>query len=217
MHVFYLHGFASSALSKKAAFFASRLAPYGLALHCPDFNEPDFATLTVSRMIAQVAARLAALPPGPVALIGSSMGGVVAAHLAARRPRSAGDRLVLLAPAFEFAANRMRSLVGDHLDEWKASDQLEVFHYGFGKPMTVGYALYEDALQYDSDALESWQPTVVFQGSRDESVDPASVVQWSRCRPNVTLHLLDDDHQLIGSLDRIWEETARFLGLPRRR
>jgi hypothetical protein len=200
MHVFYLHGFASSALSKKAAFFASRLAPYGLALHCPDFNEPDFATLTVSRMIAQVAARLAALPPGPVALIGSSMGG-----------------LVLLAPAFEFAANRMRSLVGDHLDEWKASDQLEVFHYGFGKPMTVGYALYEDALQYDSDALESWQPTVVFQGSRDESVDPASVVQWSRCRPNVTLHLLDDDHQLIGSLDRIWEETARFLGLPRRR
>ena len=65
-HVFYLHGFASSAQSKKAAFFADRLRPHGIELQCPDFNEPDFATLTASRMIAQVEAALETRPPGPV-------------------------------------------------------------------------------------------------------------------------------------------------------
>ena len=32
-------------------------------------------------------------------------------------------------------------------------------------------------------------------------------------RPNVELHLLDDDHQLLSSLDVIWTESARFLGI----
>ena len=51
MQIFYLHGFASSAHSSKARFLAERLTPLGLRLHCPDFNEPDFSTLTVTRMI----------------------------------------------------------------------------------------------------------------------------------------------------------------------
>ncbi|MCK7491545.1 MAG: hypothetical protein MZW92_07495 [Comamonadaceae bacterium] len=53
-HVFYLHGFASSPESTKAAFFAERLRPHGLGLHCPDFNEPDFEHVTVTRMLGQV-------------------------------------------------------------------------------------------------------------------------------------------------------------------
>ena len=66
MHVVYLHGFASSPQSSKATFFAGRLAERGIRMECPDLNDPDFSTLTVSRMLRQLETRLAALPPDEV-------------------------------------------------------------------------------------------------------------------------------------------------------
>ena len=94
MHVFYLHGFASSARSSKARFFGERLASLGLPLHLPDFNEPDFSTLTVTRMLDQVDDAIAALPAGPVTLIGSSLGAFVAWHAAARRASEPTARIL---------------------------------------------------------------------------------------------------------------------------
>jgi surfactin synthase thioesterase subunit len=57
------------------------------------------------------------------------------------------------------------------------------------------------------------QPTLIFQGRQDAAVDAAMVERWAKARPAVDLRLLDDDHQLLASLDYIWRETARFLGL----
>jgi pimeloyl-ACP methyl ester carboxylesterase len=216
MHVFYLHGFASSARSTKASFFAEKLAPYGIRLHTPDFNEPDFATLTVSRMIAQVEDAIAGLPSGPVALIGSSLGAFVAVHAVERdRTRGVGRvaRLVLLAPALDFGANRDRQLGAEGLARWKATDRLDVFHHGYGETRAVRYALVEDAQRYDAYAARADPPTLVFQGLRDASVDPASVERFAAPRPHVALRLLEDDHQLLASLPVIWEETRNFLGL----
>jgi pimeloyl-ACP methyl ester carboxylesterase len=221
MHLFYLHGFASSARSSKAAFFRERLAPLRLTLHTPDFNEPEFATLTVTRMLDQVDAAIAALPKGPVALIGSSLGAFVAWHVAARRGREHGSAvrahpitaLVLLAPALEFGANRMRELGPEGIARWKATNRLEVFHYAYGEPRPVEYALYEDAAQYDSTRVQVTIPTLVFQGQHDALVDPAMVARFAASRPSMTLQLLDDDHQLLGSLEHIWKDTAAFLRL----
>jgi len=214
-HVFYLHGFASSAQSTKASFFAERLRPLGIDVHCPDFNEPDFEHLTVSRMRRQVEEAIAALPAGPVALIGSSLGGFVAVHIAAcsKDTDHPIDRVVLLAPALDFGGNRMKELGPEGLARWKETDRLDVFHYAAGETRQVGYALYEDAGRYDSFACELTAPTLIFQGRRDASVDPAMVERFARGRPQMTLHLLDDDHQLLNSLDFLWEETARFLGV----
>jgi hypothetical protein len=53
----------------------------------------------------------------------------------------------------------------------------------------------------------------VFQGTRDALVDPQMVRSFVAARPNLTLRMLDDEHQLQGSLDTIWRETAAFLGL----
>jgi len=226
LHVFYLHGFASSARSSKARFFAERLAPFGLPLHCPDFNEPDFSTLTTTRMLQQVEAAMAALPPGPVALMGSSLGAFVAWHAAARQAAAATARagaqsaephpitkLILLAPALDFGANRVREIGDEGLARWKATNQREFFHYAYNEPRTVHYALYEDARQYDSMEARVDVPALVFQGERDASVDPARVRAFCATRPSITLHMLDDDHQLLASLDRLWAESAAFLGL----
>src|SRR5580765_3778483 len=102
MHVFYLHGFASSAQSKKAGYFAERFRAHGVALRCPDFNEPDFATLTMTRMLEQLDGELSEQGVTPSTLIGSSLGGALAVMAAARWPDRVG-RLVLLAPAVMIA------------------------------------------------------------------------------------------------------------------
>jgi hypothetical protein len=44
-------------------------------------------------------------------------------------------------------------------------------------------------------------------------VDHGTVERFARTRPNVTLSLLDDDHQLTASLPRIWNDVEAFLGL----
>lgn len=221
MHVFYLHGFASSARSSKARFFSERLASLGLPLHLPDFNEPDFFTLTVTRMLDQVDAAIAALPPGPVVLIGSSLGAFVAWHAAARRAVDGRDgahpveKLVLLAPALDFGKNRMKELGEEGLAKWKSTNRLEFFHYGYGEPRDVHYELYADARRYDSTRVTVDVPTLVFHGRRDALVDAAMVEEFCAARPNIALHMLDDEHQLLGHLDFMWRETAAFLNFPR--
>jgi pimeloyl-ACP methyl ester carboxylesterase len=202
--------------------FGERFAQRGITLRCPDFNEPDFATLTITRMLDQLDAAIGALPAEPVALMGSSLGAFVAWHAAARRGRREGtaaarthpiSHLVLMAPALEFGANRMRELGDEGIARWKATGQLEVFHYGYGEPRTVGYALYEDAAHYDSNHVQVTAPSVVFQGEHDALVDPRMVERFVAARPSMSLHMLDDDHQLLASVDYIWNETVAFLGL----
>lgn len=212
MRVFYLHGFASSAQSSKAAFFRARFGEHGIPVAVPDFNEPDFSTLTISRMLAQVHRGIAAAPDGPVVVIGSSLGGFVAVQSAVESPGRI-DRLVLLAPALDFSGNRVRDLGDRGLDEWRATNTLNVFHYGYGRLVPVHYELFADAQRYHPLDARVDVPIQVFQGRKDESVDPGMVERWAAARPNVELHMLEDDHQLHASLPSIWIETARFLGL----
>jgi pimeloyl-ACP methyl ester carboxylesterase len=213
MQVFYLHGFASSAKSSKAAFLASHLSRHGIELHTPDFNEPDFSTLTITRMIRQVCAEIDARSDDPSVLIGSSLGAFVAVQAALRRSRQV-ERLILFAPALDFGGNRMRSLGDRGIEEWRRTDRLDVFHYGYGRVLPVHYELFADARQYDSMTANLSMPIQVFQGRQDTAVDPDVVERWSRARSeNVELHLLDDDHQLMNSLEFIWAEVVRFLGL----
>jgi pimeloyl-ACP methyl ester carboxylesterase len=212
MHIYYLHGFASSPRSKKAVYFAERLRPLGLTLRCPDFNEPDFSSLTMTRMLDRLAADIATLDSQPIVLIGSSLGAVVAIHAA---PRLAGriDRLVLLAPAVMFPRDAPKVLGAERVAGWQATGTLDVFHHAEGGMRPLSYGFYEDSVQYDAFAADVRQPTLILQGVRDASVDFRVVEQFAAARPNVQLTLLDDEHQLMASLPRIWHDTAAFLEL----
>jgi hypothetical protein len=208
----YLHGFASSPSSSKATRFGRELAALGVPFACPDLNEPDFSTLTVTRMLEQTAAVIdgASLP---VALIGSSLGAFVALHAAAAAGPGTVDRVMLMAPALDFGGNRLRQLGETGIEEWKRSGKLHVHHFASGEVRDVGFALYEDAARYDAFTLNLRLPILVFQGRQDASVDPQMVERWAATRPNVRLRLLDDEHQLTTSVDAIWQESKTFLGL----
>lgn len=99
--IVYLHGLGGSStnFTDLAGLLASRLA--GTALDLPGFglSSPppgfDYAPDSYAEVIA---AFLAGLGPGPVHLVGNSMGGAVALLIAARHPRLVRT-LTLLAPA----------------------------------------------------------------------------------------------------------------------
>jgi uncharacterized protein len=207
--VFYLHGFASSAKSTKAAYFAARLQERGAALHCPDFNEPDFATLTMTRMLDRLDGELAEQPS---TLIGSSLGGALAVLAAARWPDRVG-RLVLLAPAVMIAKPGHHLLPPEKMDEWQRRGTLAFFHYAYGEERPLEYGFHLDTQRQDPFEAAFTQPALIFQGLHDRSVDHVTVEAFARSRSNVTLSLLEDDHQLIASLPVIWDGTARWLGL----
>ncbi len=207
----YLHGFASSSQSGKATFLGQRLRARGVDVVTPDLNLPDFSTLTITRMLEQTRALLDRSPQ-PATLFGSSLGGYVAVNAAAQWPDRIA-RLVLLAPALDFSDDGLSGPQGADLQQWKRAGSIHVFHFGYGRMLPIHYGLYEDARRYDAMHADVPMPILIFQGTRDTAVSPATVEAWARRRPNVQLHLLDDDHQLSGSLEYIWEKTAAFLGL----
>jgi len=88
--ILYLHGFCSSPASWKSRLLAEEMARRGLAdrFACPALSPvPDEAVACLSRLIEQA--------NGPVTLVGSSLGGHYATHLAEKY----GLKAVLINPA----------------------------------------------------------------------------------------------------------------------
>ncbi len=209
--VLYLHGFASSPESSKARNFGDRLAERGVALTTPDFNQPDFRTLTMTRMLGQLGRELERVG-GRATLMGSSLGGALAV-LGASHYQSQVERLILLAPAVMLAKPGHSLLPPERIDEWRRLGALPFFHYAYNEERLLDYEFYADSLRHDPDEAQFSQPTLLFQGLRDTVVHPRPVEHFAGRRPNVTLSLLNDDHQLASSLPRMWESVEDFLGL----
>ena len=201
----YLHGFASSPSSRKARFFEERFRELGIGLEVPDLAEGNFRDLTLTAQL-NVVTRLCR--DEPVSLIGSSMGGYLAALYASRHPEL--EKLVLLAPAFSFASRWPETLGEEAMDRWKQTNTLRVFHYSEGRETDLGYQLIEDALQYEAYP-ELDQPTLIFQGRNDTMVPPVYAQTFAARRPNASLRLVESDHDLVNVLDEMWKETEQFL------
>ena len=198
MRTIYLHGFASGPASKKATFFRQHLP----LLEIPDLSAGDFEHLSISSQIDVIGE---AAGGEPVNLIGSSMGGYLAALYASRHAEV--GRLVLLAPAFGFARNWAAA---PEAEAWRKTGFLDVYHYGEKRTLRLGYQLIEDALRYD-DFPDFRQPALIFHGIHDTVVRPGLSEQFAATHPTARLHLLDSDHELLNVLDSIWREAGPFL------
>jgi uncharacterized protein len=201
----YLHGFASSPDSRKARFFEERFSELGIGLEIPDLAEGNFRNLTLTAQL-NVIARLSR--DEPLSLIGSSMGGYLAALYTARHAEV--ERLVLLAPAFSFASRWPETLGAHTMEQWKRTNTLTVFHYSEGREVELGYQLVEDARQYEAYP-DVAQPVLIFQGQHDTVVPPEYSVKFAERHPNARLRLLNSDHDLVDVLDEMWMETQEFL------
>lgn len=204
----YLHGFASGPSSHKATFLAERFAARGARLEVPDLTPGDdgFERSSPSSMLAVAEARLAAADR-PRAIIGSSLGGYLAAVAASRDPSI--ERLVLLAPAFRLFERWSARLGPAELAEWRARG-LETHHFASGRRRRLGWQFFEDARGWPS-LPEVRVPTLCIAGARDETVPIADVEAFVARTPTARLVAVDDGHELAGSLERIFEEAWAFL------
>lgn len=218
--VIHLHGLGSSPDSAKAVALGDRLRRRGFTYLVPDLAVPSFERLTLTAVIARVAELAAAQLPGPVALVGSSFGGLAALHFVDRHRRDAAasvERLVLLAPALDLLADAERrraagELADDWLERWRRDGFLYLPHAASGEERPVHYGLVEDLRGYDSFAVDLEQPTLIYHGRRDDSVPYHQSVRFARGREHVDLRLLDTDHRLAGSLEAIGDGIIEFLG-----
>lgn len=208
MRVVYLHGFASGPSSSKAQYFAKKFGERGVRFDIPQLDGGDFRSLTVSGQLALVDR---AVGGKAATLIGSSLGGYLAALYAARHAEI--ERVVLMAPAFEFG-RRFRERYAPDLERWKREGSIPIFHYGHGEERALSYKIVEDAAQYE-DEPEVSQPMLILHG-RQDSVVPAGLSEAYAARhPNVWLHLYDSGHELTDVLDAMWAEVQDFLPFPR--
>jgi pimeloyl-ACP methyl ester carboxylesterase len=201
----YLHGFASGPSSTKARRFWVALTAAGAAVSVPDLAAGDFERLTISGQL-EVLSQIAG--DRPTGLIGSSMGGYLAALFAARRPSV--HRLVLLAPAFAFGRRWPEKLGAAEMDRWRSTGALEVFHYAEGRNRVLRYGLMEDAPQYE-DFPDFRQPALIFHGRRDDIVPVEYSQEFAAGRSNVTLEVVDSGHDLLDVLDVIVPRAVAFL------
>ncbi len=203
--ILYLHGFASSPLSHKALYFKNLLEAAGLPVNVPDLAEGNFEHLTVSGQLA-ILERLAA--GEAISLIGSSMGGYLAALYAARHPEV--ERLVLLAPALRFFPRWQERLGPVEMAKWRETGALEVFHYGDQRPRSIGYQLMEDAAAFEAYP-DFRQPALIFHGLHDDVVPAAYSEVFAATHPNARLEFLDSGHDLLNVLDEIAPKVTAFL------
>jgi pimeloyl-ACP methyl ester carboxylesterase len=199
MRFLYIHGFASGPRSRKAQAFRTALAAQGIALDIPELDQGDFERLTISGQLAVIAGTLNG---APARLIGSSMGGYLAALYAAAHPEV--SRVVLLAPAFGFAS-RWRDKIAGEPPAW-----LEVFHYATNSARRVHYGLIEDALGYP-EMPDFAQPARIFHGIHDDVVPVAYSRDFAAGHPNARLTELDSDHELLDVLSTIVDDAVPFL------
>jgi pimeloyl-ACP methyl ester carboxylesterase len=205
MRVIYLHGFASSPSSRKARFFREKFGAMGIPFDAPALDQGDFRSLTVTRQLAIVETLL---PTVGALIMGSSLGGYLAALLAERHPEIA--RLVLLAPAFNLHELWTSQMTDQQLAEWERNGVVPVFHHGAGREVPIGYQFLADAKQYASFPSFS-QPSLLFHGVRDNVVPIDLSVHYLTAHPNVRLFRMDSGHELTDVLDLIWQRTEEFL------
>jgi hypothetical protein len=205
-NILYLHGFASGPLSQKGRYFHHQFSIVGGEVHQPDLSEGNFREMTVTSQLKVIDREVRRIEP--ILIIGSSLGGFLAATYAAMQPELA-PRLALLAPAFGIARRLAEQIGDDGLENWKSEGTRPFYHYGERRMMPINYDFYEDALWYDDNPPVS-QPALIFHGRRDDVVDPSVAVRFSWGKPNVQLELLDSDHQLLDVLPQLWERLSSF-------
>lgn len=204
MRTIYLHGFASSPASRKARLFVEKLAQRKITVEAPELG-PDFEHLTLTSQLAILDRVVAGQP---ACLIGSSMGGYLAALYAAGHPEI--QRLVLLAPAFAFYQLWVNEMGPEKLDQWRKNGTISVFHYGAGHNAPLNYGLMEDARTYPPFP-DFPQLCLLLHGLKDTVVPFAASARFAAGHPNVKLISFNSGHELTDVLDEIWNVSSTFL------
>lgn len=167
----YLHGFASGKGSSKGLllkeFFNTQLG--NVELHLPDLNIPSFEQLSVTKIIQHLKSEILRSKQ-QYRLIGSSLGGLIAATLASELNDSSKiQSLILLCPALD-ASNRWKAKLTDsELNQWQLEGSKKYYNFTTKSEHHLHYGFYEDLLKYEAYPLVN-VPITIVHGNNDDVV-----------------------------------------------
>ncbi len=204
----YLHGMGSLRSGEKSTSLAEHAAARGRTFVRVDLRGHGESTgrlggVAVSELIADVEALLAHV--GPAVVIGSSLGGLLAAHAAAHRPDLVRS-LTLIAPALGLIPQLGKQL-----------DAAGMLWTSDGRGFTVDQRVLDDAHALDEDSLPSrlTVPTLIVHGTADEVVPVQASERFfaAVASPRKELWLVAaGDHRLNTVAPRIWPRSDTLAG-----
>ena len=208
----YLHGFASSSKSTKGQKLARMFAGRDVDLMLPDLNNPSFEEVTYSGMVeAMETFDQERGAEEPWRIIGSSMGGYVATRWAQLHPGRV-DRLLLLCPGFNMS-ERWAEILGEKgIDDWREEGSF-LFFSPTGELTAVHWELYRDARDEHPAYPKVDCPVHIMHGADDEIVPLESSRHYVELVDDAELEVLDDNHKLHDSVEKIAERAFEFFGL----
>ena len=196
--VLYFHGFASSPASAKITALRPLVEPLGIELNTPDLNVPSFEKLDFDAMVEH-ALDVARVTP-PRALVGSSLGSLVALAVA---QRGLHLPMVLIAPALG-VARRWQARIPD-------GDPVMVFNYARNADAPIHRAFFLQMGNLHVDEAPPPSRVTAIMGRKDETV-PFEVVEetWQRWEASGALvpgsrfiELPEGDHGLVSEAELI--------------
>lgn len=205
----YLHGFASSPGSKKACAFKKEFERRNIPLIVPDLENGDFENLTLSSQMAVVERIFDDRPGGEFGLIGSSMGGYLAALLAQMRKEVVG--MYLMAPGFNFVIRWRTRLKSEWSGQKNIPDLIQVFHYRYNANKCISKYIFIDAEKWNNIPLERVLPTRVIHGIHDDTVPVQESREYAKTHAGCSLIELDSDHGLISHIEWIVNDCLKFF------
>ena len=203
--VIWLGGFRSDMSGTKAQALADWASSRGHAFLRFDYaghgeSSGDFADGTIGRWRDDALAVIDQLTEGPLLLVGSSMGGWIAALAALARPeRVAG--LVLIAPATDFTEALLWPVLPEAARAAVERDGGWMAPSEYGEPYPFTRALFEDGRRWSllPGPIALAAPVRILQGGLDPDVPWTHALKLveALAGPDVTFTLVKDgDHRL---------------------
>lgn len=219
----FLHGFRSTWSGRKGQAVWAHAHTQGYSWLSFDLrghgsSDGDLADLRISVLRQDLEAILAWLHPRPVLLVGSSLGGWLAALVARRCPVQVGG-LVLIAPAFNFLQQIFATLPEAELAHWARTGSRHFADPYSDQSYLLGYDLLADA---EREALHPPLalscPVAIVHGTEDEVVPARQSEDFmaglSAPRKDL-IWIPDGDHRLhegiapvLQQIDRYWTPLA---------
>jgi pimeloyl-ACP methyl ester carboxylesterase len=221
--VVWLGGFRSDMAGAKAEALADWAQAQGRAYLRFDYlghgeSSGDFrAKGTVTRWREDTLAALDELAPGPVVLVGSSMGGWLACLAAMVRPKRV-RAMVLVAPAADFTAKLIGPQIPADGQDLLATEGVWMRPSDYGEPYPITRVLLEDGARWSilgSEPVPIEVPVRVLQGAADPDVPWRHALELAQSikGDDVVFSLIKDgDHRLSRPQDiaRLIAAVAEF-------
>ena len=205
----YMHGMSSVRTGEKSDALLERARRRGRCFARFDFrghgeSSGNVTDITLTELVEDTTAVLQEV--GPSLLVGSSLGGLVAAWTAAHNPDLVPG-LTMLSPALGFLPKIARSRQQGQPIELRDSEGVELI---FSKRAI------EDAASYDEEALPKmlWMPTLIVHGELDDSVPFQLSQRFFETLPHGRKDLWlvpEGGHRLNQRIDEIYDRMEALM------